>query len=127
MDSNDIDPLVDSLAKALGISSDDLREDLAKRRARIANKVASNNARFYAALNAMTDEQTAVVDRHMANGYHVNKVLVDTRSGRTAVLMVKRPVWWPAKGIMGRKLLVVYPDSKSAETFEKSISIRKEF
>ncbi len=125
------DPLVSDLyeiiARASGLSVEQLRIDIARQRAKREARVRTNNARFDAALERITDIQQVVIDRLEREGYRANsRIWIDARSRNIARTFSKR-VWDTRKGAMGTKLVTVYPDGTRNETFEKRITIRKSF
>lgn len=99
----------------------------AEARRKAMERIARNNARFEAWLGLMTDAQKDRVIELEASGAKINKVYKRNGVARVAVMMVKRGVWNDAKGAPGTKLMMVYGDGTTNQTFEKSISIRKEF
>lgn len=119
--------LIPGLARVLGTTPEQLQAYVDARREQARQRVARNNQRYREALHSMTDVQSLVVDKHEASGYKINKLYVNRYSQRVAVMLVKRAVWNSAKGKIGCKLMMVYPDGSSSETFERSISIREEF
>lgn len=115
------------IAKALGTTPKALEAHIAARREQERRRVASNNARYAAALRAMTDVQAMLVAQAEREGHRISHLRQDRRSGNVAVLMFKEKVWDGAKGRMGMKLLMVYPDGSRATTMEKRISLKQSF
>lgn len=117
------------VADCLGVSVEQLAREVHARRDAARRRVERNNARFAQALRSMSAAQALVVAQHEQQGYKVGKLLVSRNSDRSvAVLMQKRPVWDPRKNKMGGKLVMVYPNMPMiVETFERTISIRRDF
>lgn len=116
------------VARCMGITVEQLAEQVRARREAAKRRVERNNARFAEALSRISEAQALIVEKKQAEGYKIAKLLVSRSSENVAVMLSKRPVWDPAKHAMGGKLLVVYPTPPlTCETFERSISIRKEF
>lgn len=86
------------------------------------------NARYYAALSNVTDKQALRIDQQVSRGWRQTSQLWQNRAtGNVAIMLVNDQLWNSEKGRMGKKLMMVYPDGTSNETFEKTISIRKQF
>lgn len=78
-------------------------------------------------VDAMSDVQMALVAKAEQEGHVLVKFYQDRHSRHVAAMLVKEKVWNGAKGRIGRKLLMVYPDGSRSETMERSISIRQSF
>jgi len=90
-------------------------------------KIARHEARWQALLNRMTEKCLEKVDGVKRQGGSINKLYTHKYSGNVAAMMVRPNVWDGVKGKMGRKLIMVYPDGSQVETFEKTISIKRDF
>lgn len=119
--------LASMVAQLLGCSVEQLAERVHAQRDAARRGVERNNLRFAAALRSMSDVQALVVENRGREGYKVSKLLVSRSSERVAVMMQKRPVWDTVRNKMGGSLMMIYPDGTTSQTFERSISIRKEF
>ncbi len=122
-----LDTLLDLTAKILGTTPENVRAQVAQRQEQARRRIERNNYRYGQALAAMTDVQSCVVDKLEADTCRINKLYVNRQSGNVAVMMVKSAVWWQAKGKIGRKLIMVYPDGTTSDTFERTISIRRDY
>jgi hypothetical protein len=122
-----IDDLYEAVGKVFGMSTEQVRQEClrlaANRRARIANR----NAAYERALARQTDIQELVISKLISSGHSLQPRLWEScTTGRVARMLTKQ-VWNGAKGRMGMKLVMVYPDGSQSETLEKTISIRKDF
>lgn len=123
-----VQDLMIQIANLLNTTPEEVAAQIAARREAARRNFARKNARYTAALACMSDIQSVVIDSLEANGAKMaGKVYQNRRSGRVAVMMVKNQVWNGIKGRCMDKLMMVYPDGSRTETFEKSISIKKEF
>ena len=112
---------------ALLDNPDALQAYLEKQQAAARRRVAIANAKFSHALSCLTDVQSVVVDAYECKGAKINKLFIDRHSGRIAVMLVQRNIWNNYKGKMGTKIIMAYPDGRTADTFEKTISIKPSF
>ena len=92
-----------------------VKAEMARRRARIANR----NARFARMLEAATDIQAARIDGFETSGYKSVKVWQSRTNGRVAVMLQKDGVWDDIKMKMGTKLIMVYHDGRNQAAFGK--------
>lgn len=126
-DSQISDYLYEVVAKALQTTPEKLRADFANKQRQRRERVARSNAAYYDAMESVTVMQETVIGSLEAQGAKRQKQIWQNRaSGNIAVMMVKE-AWDGQKMKMGRKLIMVYPDGTMSQTFEKSISIKKEF
>ena len=121
---SDIAVLINQIAALLNKTPEQVEREVAARKAARANR----NAKFHDALDRCTDIQQLVIEKLVQGGARPPKKLMENRrTGNVAVMLTKFEVWNGAKGRVMPKLMVVYPDGSRTETFEKSISIKKEF
>lgn len=113
--------IVNGLLKT-DITVDELLAQAQRRAAAYRQRVARNNARHQAMLECMTDAQTARLAQQTARGYKLNKMLQDRRTGKVAAMLVNDQLWNGAKGKIGTKIMLVYADGTTHETFEKKIT-----
>lgn len=119
--------LRESIAACLRVPVEQLDAYIAQRREQRRRHAAAKNARYAQALSHVTDVQACVVERLQQDGYLLaDKMWQDKQSLNVARLLSKR-CWNAAKGQISTKLVMVYPDGSRAETFERSISIRKTY
>lgn len=104
------------------LTVDQLRAQAERRAAAYRHRVARSNARYQAMLECMTDVQTARLAQQSARGYKINKMLQDRQTGKVAALLVNDQLWNGAKGKIGTKIMLVYADGTTHETFEKKIT-----
>lgn len=121
------DSLKRVIADALGTTPERVQEYIEQRREVARRRVERRNSRYAEALASLTDVQSVLVDKFEADTCEVNKLYVSRQTRRVAVMMVKWKVWWPEKGKIGRKIIMIYPDGTTSQTFEKTISVRKDF
>jgi|SRR5579863_372136 len=119
--------LAESLATAFGVPIDQIEAYVEARREKARQRFERHQRKWGAALAALTDVQAVLVSQAEADGHSINKLYTNRASRRTAVMMVKYPVWDNRKHRMGTKLLMVYPDGSRSTTMEKSISIKQSF
>lgn len=118
--------LADILAKIFNITSDDLAAYVSRRQEASRRRLMSKRAAWERSVRAMTDVQSVIIDDLTHDGYELQKSWTNRASGRVAYLLVKQ-LWNPAKGRIGSKLVMVYPDGSQTTTFEKTISIKQQF
>lgn len=117
--------LAKSLAHAMNVSFEQIEAWIEARRAKDRQRLARHNAKWEAWLRLISDAQELRRFERERNGYRLFHM---RRMGqRVALVMQKDKVWNSEKGRMGTKLAVIYPDGSSAETFERSISVRPSF
>ncbi len=87
-------------------------------------KVANQNARYAAALERMTDVQSVIVEHLQQDGYTMGVIRL---CGNRVAPVLQKQFWNQAKGRMGTKLTIVYPDGTRTATFERSISVKGSF
>lgn len=124
---SDFDFIVDAIAPALGISPEQLKDEVYRHHAKRLGKIRASNARYSKALEHLTPKQTDIITKRESDGWKMNKVWQNKCSGLTAVMLVKYPAWDSSKNRLGKKLAMVYPDGTMAETFERTITVRSEF
>lgn len=125
--TSDMEMLMESLARAIGVPVERIAAEIAKRQAADRRRLARHAARWAGALAALTDVQAVLLAKSEQDGCTLNKFFIDRASGHVAPMLVKEKVWDGARHRMGRKLLVIYPDGSSTTTMEKSISVRRSF
>jgi hypothetical protein len=126
-----MDPIMEGLyeavGKCFGISADQVRAECeAMARAR-ANRIADRNAAYGRAVARQTDIQNLVISKLVSSGHVLQNRLWESRRTHQVARMLTKQVWNGAKGRMGTKLVMVYPDGRQSETMEKTISIRSDF
>jgi len=119
--------LTDLLAQILGTTPEQIQAHIQAKQAAARRRIAANNARYEQALRAMTDTQSCVVDSLVAKGNRLQSEIWINKSTRNIALMLTMQCWNSMKGRMGIKITMVYPDGTTNSTFEKTISLRKEF
>lgn len=119
--------IAEAVARSLGVPIEHLESYVAARRAEAQRRLERHKARWFGAVASMTDVQSVLVDKADREGHVLVKFLIDRHSGNVAALMQKTKVWNGAKGRMGTKLLVIYPDGTQTTTMERSISIKRSF
>jgi hypothetical protein len=100
----------------------ELRERAQRRAAAYRQRVSRNHARYQAMLQCMTDAQTARLAQQTARGYKINKMLQDLKTGKVAAMLVNDNLWNGEKGKIGTKIMLVYADGTTQDTFEKKIN-----
>lgn len=126
-EASDFDFLIDVIAPAIGLTSDQLRDDMVRHHAKRKARIQRSNQLYADALNELTDKQTDIITKREADGWKINKVWQNKVSFRTAVMLVKKPIWDSSKNRLGTKLAMVYPDGSITETFERSVTVKQEF
>ena len=94
--------------------------------ARREQRIANHAKRVRAMVARITAIQDGFVQEYKRQGATVNKYFRDRYSDNVAVMLTKQG-WNSAKGRIGTKIIMVYPDGTRAETFERTISIKKSF
>lgn len=123
-----LDDMLHAFAAVLGKTPDQLRYEFERYRSKQARRVARHNAAFYDALERITKTQAAAIQALRSLGATPWPKLRQHRdSGNVVIFLSRESVWNDVKGRMGRKIYAVYPDGTRSETFERSISVRKEF
>lgn len=122
-----MDELMESLAKALGVSLPTLRQEIEQQRAARQRRAAAKNARFDAAMEQITDVQQVVIDRLVASGCKRNERIWQNRQTGNVAVTVYKKTFDTISGKMGTRLTTVYPDGTCNTTMEKRISIRSSF
>jgi len=125
---NDFLELVNVLAPALGMTPDQLLGQIAARKARAERQAQRASARYTDALHHITVEQAAQIE--LLRSEHSARMQSGIRQHRVSenvVVFMQAQKWNAAVGRMGTKLYAVYPDGSRSETFERSISVRRDF
>jgi hypothetical protein len=113
--------LINSLS-GTDISMEDMLARAQQRALAYRRRVARGNARYQAMLECMTDAQTARLAQQTARGFKLNKMLQSRQTGKVAAMLVNDQLWNGAKGKIGSKIMLVYADGTTHETFEKKIT-----
>jgi len=132
--NNDIDLMfvtgliAEVIGKLENMTPEEVMAEARRRAAKQRERMMKKHAAFQAAFANVTDKQSLRIAQMESRGYKSGgKIMQDRRSGNVAVLLVNDNIWNGEKGRIGTKLMMVYPDGTSNETFEKKISVRKEF
>jgi hypothetical protein len=110
-----------------GLSADEIMAQARQRAERSRRSAIAKNQRFAAALERLTDTQSLRITQQESRGYKFNKMWQNKHSLNVAVLLVNNNIFNPVKGRIGTKLMVVYPDGTSTETFEKTVTLKHNF
>lgn len=119
--------IADIVALMTGLTQEQVLAECRLRAERARQRQIAKNARFEAGLLRITDQQALRIGQMESRGYKFNKMWQDRTTQNVAVLLVNDNIWNSEKGRIGTKLMMVYPDGKTTETMEKTISIRKTF
>lgn len=122
-----IQDITSLIANFLGTTPEALAAHIAHKQEQARKRVASNNRRYEAALSKMTDVQALVIEKLEQEGHKMSSRIWQSRKTGDIACMLSKQVWNGAKSRMGTKLVMVYPDGRRAETFERTISIRQDF
>jgi hypothetical protein len=111
----------------MGLTPEEFKDYVQKSKAAAKMRVIKKNLKFQANLALATDVQTLIADKLESEGAKFSgKIWRNRRSGNICMLY-SQGTWDSAKGRIGRKLIMIYPDGSVSKTFEKSISIKSEF
>ena len=130
MDLNDkliFDDIMMMIAKLENMTPEEVERSYQRRLAERKMRIARHEARWQSLLNRMTEKCLEKVDAVKRQGGSINKLYTHKYSGNVAAMMVRPNVWDGAKGKMGRKIIMIYPDGSQVETLEKTISIKRDF
>lgn len=119
--------IADIVSMMTGLTQEQVLAECRVRAERARQRQIAKNARFEAGLRRITDQQALRIGQRESQGYKFNKMWQDRTTQNVAVLLVNDNIWNGAKGRIGTKMMVVYPDGSTTETMEKTISLRKTF
>jgi hypothetical protein len=118
--------IAEILANLFKVSPEALAAYVQERQEAARRRMMSKRASWERSVRAMTNVQSVIIDDMTHDGYQLNKSWTNRASGRVAFMLVKE-LWNSAKGRVGTKLVMVYPDGSRVETFEKTISVKQVF
>jgi hypothetical protein len=119
--------LLELVAAAVGQTPDQLRADIARKRARAAHRAGQQNRRYYDALTHVTPKQAKKVQELRQGGATLQSRIRQDRRSLNVAMFLHQDKWDSAKGRMGSQMYAVYPDGSVVTTFEKSISVKSSF